>query len=95
MYAGWQPRGDVGAVANSGLDKTVTEKMLIGAHDGVAPDIQLIRQAPAGGQPQSGNQPAVENRAAQTGVHLQRLIADCPVQSEGYIKDIMSTFGSG
>jgi hypothetical protein len=69
--------------------------MLVGAHDGVAPDSQLIGQAPARRQPQSGNEPAVENRATQTGVYLQRLIADCPVQPKGYIEDIESTFGSG
>jgi hypothetical protein len=69
--------------------------MLVGAHDGVAPDIQLIGQVPARRQPQSGNEPAIENRATQTGVYLQRLIADCPVQSKRYIQDIVPTFGSG
>ena len=47
IYAAWQPRGDIGAIANSSFDKTVTEKMFIGANDRIAPDTQLIGKAPA------------------------------------------------
>jgi hypothetical protein len=79
IYPGWQPRGDVGAIADSRLDEAIAEKMLVGTHDGVAPDTQLIGQTPARGQPQTGNESAIEDRATQTGVYLQRLIADGPV----------------